>query len=57
MCAAESKAYACVLTANNQENKYLAGLTFWSYFPKRGKKDLAVNVKDISSTNHLLLLL
>ena len=57
MCAAESKAYACVLTANNQENKYLAGLTFWSYFPKMGKKDLAVNVKDISSTNHLLLLL
>jgi len=57
MCAAESKAYACVLTANGQESKYLAGLTFWSYFPKRGKKDLTVNVKDISSTNHLHLLL
>ena len=57
MCAAESEAYVCVLTANDQENKYLAGFTFWSYFPKMGEKDLVVNIKDISTTNHLLLLL
>lgn len=36
MSAAESKAYVCVLAARDQENKYLARSTFWSYFPQDG---------------------